>query len=131
LRAIQRAAAREADPIVDWFHIAMRWQHVHQLATGAMRQGQTAARAPGCSIRLSGRNGPSGMGSSGRRSATSSELRVWRRRSKLADPLDSEPHNRAAHRRSRPDRPSAHSGGYAGAPATRGPPARSRSPNPP
>jgi hypothetical protein len=43
LRAIQRAAAPEADPILDWFHIAMRWQHVQQLATGATRQGQTAA----------------------------------------------------------------------------------------
>jgi hypothetical protein len=42
LRAMQRAAAPDADPILDWFHIAMRWQHVHQLATGAMRQGQTA-----------------------------------------------------------------------------------------
>jgi hypothetical protein len=42
LRAMQRAAAPEADPILDWFHIAMRWQHVHQLATGAMRQGRTA-----------------------------------------------------------------------------------------
>ena len=42
LRAIQRAAAPEADPVLDWFHIAMRWQHVHQLATGAIHQGQTA-----------------------------------------------------------------------------------------
>jgi hypothetical protein len=42
LRAIQRAAAPEADPVLDWFHIAMRWQHVHQLATGAIQQGQTA-----------------------------------------------------------------------------------------
>ncbi|MEP7305238.1 MAG: hypothetical protein ABJA98_06955 [Acidobacteriota bacterium] len=42
LRAIQRAAAPEAEPVLDWFHIAMRWQHVHQLATGAIRQGQTA-----------------------------------------------------------------------------------------
>jgi hypothetical protein len=37
VRAMQRAAAPEADPILDWFHVAMRWQHVHQLATGAMR----------------------------------------------------------------------------------------------
>jgi hypothetical protein len=42
LRAIQRAAAPEADPILDWFHIAMRWQHVRQLATGAIQQGQSA-----------------------------------------------------------------------------------------
>ena len=42
LRAMQRAAAPEAEPILDWFHIAMRWQHVHQVATGAMRQGQTS-----------------------------------------------------------------------------------------
>jgi hypothetical protein len=42
LRAMQRAAAPEAEPILDWFHIAMRWQHVQQLATGAIRQGQTA-----------------------------------------------------------------------------------------
>jgi hypothetical protein len=42
LRAIQRAAAPEAEPVLDWFHIAMRWQHVHQLATGAIQQGQTA-----------------------------------------------------------------------------------------
>jgi hypothetical protein len=34
LRAIQRAAAPEAEHVLDWFHIAMRWQHVHQLATG-------------------------------------------------------------------------------------------------
>ena len=50
LRAIQRAAAPEAEPVLDWFHIAMRWQHVHQLATGAMRQGRPPTRAPGCSI---------------------------------------------------------------------------------
>jgi hypothetical protein len=31
LRAMPRPAAPEAEPIVDWFHIAMRWQHVHQL----------------------------------------------------------------------------------------------------
>jgi hypothetical protein len=42
LRAIQRAAAPEAEPVLDWFHIAMRWQHVHQLATGAMHHGQNA-----------------------------------------------------------------------------------------
>jgi hypothetical protein len=42
LRAMQRAAAPEADPVLDWFHIAMRWQHVHQLATGAMQHGQNA-----------------------------------------------------------------------------------------
>ena len=42
LRAMQRVAAPEAEPILDWFHIAMRWQHVQQLATGAIRQGQTA-----------------------------------------------------------------------------------------
>jgi hypothetical protein len=42
LRAIQRAVAPEADPVLDWFHIAMRWQHVHQLATGAMHHGQNA-----------------------------------------------------------------------------------------
>jgi hypothetical protein len=42
LRAIQRAAAPEADLVLDWFHIAMRWQHVHQLATGPIHQGQTA-----------------------------------------------------------------------------------------
>jgi hypothetical protein len=41
-RAIQRAAAPEADPVLDWFHIAMRWQHVHRLATGAIHQGRTA-----------------------------------------------------------------------------------------
>ena len=46
LRAIQRAAAPEAEPVLDWFHIAMRWQHVHQLAIGAIHQGQPAeARA--------------------------------------------------------------------------------------
>jgi hypothetical protein len=27
---------------LDWSHIAMRWRHVQQLATGAIRQGQTA-----------------------------------------------------------------------------------------
>jgi hypothetical protein len=43
LRAMQRAAAPEADPVLDWFHIAMRWQHVKQLATGAMHHGQDAA----------------------------------------------------------------------------------------
>lgn len=42
LRAIQRAAAPEAEPVLDWFHIAMRWQHVHQLAIGAIHQGQSA-----------------------------------------------------------------------------------------
>ena len=42
LRAIQRAAAPEAEPVLDWFHIAMRWQHVHQLASGAIHQGQPA-----------------------------------------------------------------------------------------
>jgi hypothetical protein len=42
LRAIQRAASPEAEPVLDWFHIAMRWQHVHQLAIGAIHQGQTA-----------------------------------------------------------------------------------------
>jgi hypothetical protein len=42
---MQRAAAPEAEPILDWFHIAMRWQHVHQLATGAMRQGQESCNA--------------------------------------------------------------------------------------
>jgi hypothetical protein len=42
LRAMQRAAAPEADPVLDWFHIAMRWQHVHQLATSAMQHGQNA-----------------------------------------------------------------------------------------
>src|SRR5712671_4790449 len=41
LRAIQRAAAPEAESVLDWFHIAMRWQHVHQLATGAIHQDQT------------------------------------------------------------------------------------------
>jgi hypothetical protein len=40
LRAIPRAAAPEAEPVLDWFHIAMRWQHVHQLASGAIHQGQ-------------------------------------------------------------------------------------------
>ena len=34
LRAMQRAAAPTAEHVLDWFHIAMRWQHVHQLATG-------------------------------------------------------------------------------------------------
>ena len=34
LRAILRAAVPGAEPVLDWFHIAMRWQHVHQLATG-------------------------------------------------------------------------------------------------
>jgi hypothetical protein len=42
LRAIQRAAAPDAEPVLDWFHIAMRWQHVHQVAAGAIHQGQTA-----------------------------------------------------------------------------------------
>jgi hypothetical protein len=42
LRAMQRAVMPEAEPVLDWFHIAMRWQHVHQLATGAMRHGQGA-----------------------------------------------------------------------------------------
>ena len=43
LRAIQRPVTPEADPVLDWFHIAMRWQHVQQLGTGAMRHGQDAA----------------------------------------------------------------------------------------
>jgi hypothetical protein len=34
LRAIQRAAAPAAEHVLDWYHIAMRWQHLHQLATG-------------------------------------------------------------------------------------------------
>ena len=42
LRAIQRAAAPAADHVLDWFHIAMRWQHVHQLASGLPRQGGSA-----------------------------------------------------------------------------------------
>ena len=42
LRAIQRAAAPDAEPVLDWFHIAMRWQQAHQLASGAIRQGQPA-----------------------------------------------------------------------------------------
>jgi hypothetical protein len=42
LRAIQRAAVPGADHVLDWFHIAMRWQHVHQLATGAMHHGENA-----------------------------------------------------------------------------------------
>jgi len=42
LRALQRAAVPRADPVLDWFHIAMRWQHVHQLARGAMRHGENA-----------------------------------------------------------------------------------------
>ena len=36
------ASDLEAEPVLDWFHIATRWQHVHQLATGAIQQGQTA-----------------------------------------------------------------------------------------
>ena len=42
LRAIQRAALPDAHPVLDWFHIAMRWQHLHQLATGAGRHGLSA-----------------------------------------------------------------------------------------
>jgi hypothetical protein len=42
LRAIQRTAAPDADPVLDWFHIAMRWQHIHQLARGVMHQGENA-----------------------------------------------------------------------------------------
>ena len=42
LRAIQRSAAPAADHVLDWFHIAMRWQHVHQLATGLQRHGGSA-----------------------------------------------------------------------------------------
>jgi hypothetical protein len=42
LRAIQRTALPEAEPVLDWFHIARRWQHLHQLATGADRHGLRA-----------------------------------------------------------------------------------------
>ena len=28
-----------AHPVLDWFHIARRWHHLHQLATGAGRHG--------------------------------------------------------------------------------------------
>ncbi|MEO7272911.1 MAG: hypothetical protein ABI211_13005 [Vicinamibacterales bacterium] len=38
LRPIQRAAAPQADSVRDWFHIAVRWQHVRQLASGAIHQ---------------------------------------------------------------------------------------------
>jgi hypothetical protein len=34
LRAILRAAVPAAEHVLDWYHIAMRWQHIHQLATG-------------------------------------------------------------------------------------------------
>ena len=34
--------AAEAEPVLDWFHIAMRWQHVHQLASDVIHQGQPA-----------------------------------------------------------------------------------------
>jgi hypothetical protein len=40
--ACARCSAPDADPVLDWFHIAMRWQHVYQLATGATHQGQNA-----------------------------------------------------------------------------------------
>jgi hypothetical protein len=36
------SARRRAAHVLDWFHIAMRWQHLHQLATGALLQGQNA-----------------------------------------------------------------------------------------
>ena len=42
LRAIQRAAVPGADHVLDWFHIAMRWQHVHQLANGVIYHGENA-----------------------------------------------------------------------------------------
>ena len=42
LRAIQRTAVPAADHVLDWFHIVMRWQHVHQLATGLPRHGGSA-----------------------------------------------------------------------------------------
>jgi hypothetical protein len=46
LRAIQRVAAPTAEHVLDWFHIAMRWQHIHQLATGLAHHGESAeARA--------------------------------------------------------------------------------------
>jgi hypothetical protein len=41
LRVIQRAAVPGADPVLDWFHIAMCWWHLHQLASGVMRHGET------------------------------------------------------------------------------------------
>jgi hypothetical protein len=43
LRAIQRAAIPKADPVLDCFHIARRWQHLYQLATGAGRHGNRRA----------------------------------------------------------------------------------------
>ena len=42
LRAIQRAAAPDADPVLDWFHIAMRWQYIHQLASGVRHHDDNA-----------------------------------------------------------------------------------------
>ena len=47
LRAIQRAAAPAAEHVLDWFRIAMRWQHVYPTRRRALRpMGQSAeARA--------------------------------------------------------------------------------------
>lgn len=34
LRAIQRVASPDADHVLDWFHLAMRFRHLTQLAKG-------------------------------------------------------------------------------------------------
>lgn len=48
LRAIQRAAAPAAAHVLDWFHIAMRWRHVHQPRRAWSITERAPRRVPGC-----------------------------------------------------------------------------------
>jgi hypothetical protein len=86
LRAIQRAAAPEADPVLDWFHIAMRWQHVHQLASGAMHHGQAAETRAWPLDRIDRAKWALWNGQLSKTLAHLSELRVWTWNNVRADP---------------------------------------------
>jgi len=77
LRAIQRAAAPDAEPVLDWFHIAMRWQHVHQAAAGAIHQGQTAEAQTGLLDRIDRAKWALWNGQLSKTLGHLSELRVW------------------------------------------------------
>ena len=77
LRAIQRAAAPEAESVLDWFHIAMRWQHVHQLASGAIHQGQTAETRTWLLDRIDRAKWALWNGQLSKTLGHLSELRVW------------------------------------------------------
>ena len=77
LRAIQRAAAPEAEPVLDWFHIAMRWQHVHQLASGAIHQGQPAEARTWLLDRIDRAKWALWNGQLAKTLGHLSELRVW------------------------------------------------------